>query len=299
MFHFSPFYGKGCMKLDNYVRDILKAEPLHPGKAASHDFQEALWTPTVLTEDVYILENTFSNKVAELKRDAQWRWGDMETVRQFFFKKFSVGRKAHLYVLLRGLIGDLSLAVWLLGILIGSLIPGLMRLHRPGLFTALIALILSIMYIIPRFIQPFINSFKEKQYPYIPSYSTDKSKEQIFAEGLCEMFGNILIHLLDIVYKPYAVIKNYKNQVKEKPFVWTTGAMSEMEAANMSLFKTYKTLWLSTVVGLVLLLLAIMGLFKAWVFIILLPFMLSFLAGPGIIWMSSKPLKTAVIESTA
>ena len=80
------------------------------------------------TKDVYILENTFSNKVAELKRDAQWRWGDMETVRQFFLKKFAAGRKTHLYVLLRGLIGDLNLSIWLIGTIIGSLIPGLMLL---------------------------------------------------------------------------------------------------------------------------------------------------------------------------
>lgn len=291
MFHFSPFYGKGCMKLDNYVRDILKAEPLHPGKSASHDFQEALWTPTVLTEDVCILENSFSNKVAELKRDAQWRWGDMETVRQFFFAKFAIGRKAHLYVLLRGLIGDLSLNIWLAGIILGSLIPGLMKLTRPGLFTALIMLLISILYILPRFVFPFISAWKDKKYPYISSYGTDKSKEQVIVEGLFEISGSIFINLLDLVYKPYAVIKNYKNQVQEKPYVWTTGAMSEIEAANMSLFKTYRTLWLSSLIGLFLLFLALSGIFKAWILILLIPFIASLLTGPVVIWMSSKPFK--------
>jgi hypothetical protein len=107
LYRFSPFYGKGAMRLAPYAEQVIKKEALHPGRAASHDFQESLHASSVLVEDAYILEKTFSNKLSELIRSAQWLWGDMETVAQYFLKDFSPGRKEHLWMLLRVAVGPL------------------------------------------------------------------------------------------------------------------------------------------------------------------------------------------------
>ncbi len=39
LYRFSPFYGKGAIRLAAYADEVIKKEALHPGKAASHDFQ--------------------------------------------------------------------------------------------------------------------------------------------------------------------------------------------------------------------------------------------------------------------
>ncbi len=228
IYKFSPFYGKGAMNLEKYLKDVVKSEKLHPGKAASHDFQESLWTNTCLLEDVYILEKSFSNKLSELTRWAQWLWGDLETVRQFLFRKFNPGRRAHLYTLLRGLIGQAAFNLWLLGTLLGWEIVGLSRMRNPhGLFL-LFAGIVVLDIGIPNFLSPFVNRMVGKPYQGKKVISTDKSTPIIILEGVSTTIVFVLIHLQDLIYKPIAFVKNYISQLRQRPYVWKTQAMGEM-----------------------------------------------------------------------
>jgi len=288
MYHFSPFYGKGAMQIEGYVRDVIKREAIHPAKAASHDFQESLRAWTALVEDVYIYEKTFSNKLSELTRSAQWGWGDMETVSQFLFKKFEPGRRSHLYALVRLLIGNLTFCLWLIGTSISWIVPGLASMTRPRLFFSLIAGILILSIIIPKFIAPFVNRLKPKTYELeIPE--AEKSIFTILREGIFAAVVSFLIHLLDLVYKPWALIRNLVNQILGRPFVWKTGAMGEIETANVSLYQTYKKLLPSTILGILLVFAGVMGLFSPIVVIFLSPFTASFIFGPAVIWLTSRP----------
>jgi len=288
MYHFSPFYGKGAMQIEGYVRDVIKREAIHPGKAASHDFQESLRAWTALVEDVYIYEKTFSNKLSELTRSAQWGWGDMETVSQFIFKKFEPGRRSHLYALVRLLIGNLTFSLWLIGTSISWIVPGLATMTRTKLFFSLIGGILILSILIPKFIAPIVNRFKRKTYELeIPEQG--KSIFIILRDGIFATVVSFLIHLLDLVYKPWALIKNLVNQIRGRPFVWKTGAMGEIETANVSLYLTYRKLLPSTILGILLVFAGILGLFRPIVVIFLSPFTASFLFGPAIIWVTSKP----------
>ncbi len=288
MYHFSPFFGKGAMQIEGYVQDVIKREAIHPGKAASHDFQEALRAWTALVEDVYIYEKTFSNKLSELTRSAQWGWGDMETVGQFVFKKFEPGRKSHLYALVRLLIGNLTFSLWLIGTSLSWMVPGLATMARPRLFFYLIGGILVLSILIPRFIAPIVNRLKRKTYELeIPE--PEKSIFTILKEGIFATVVSFLIHLLDLVYKPWALIKNLNSQIRGRPFVWKTGAMGEIETANVSLYQTYRKLLPSTILGILLTFAATLGLFRPIVAIFLSPFTASFVLGPAVIWLTSKP----------
>lgn len=288
LFHFSPFYGKGAMKLDNYIREIIQSEKLHPGRAASHDFQESLWTLSVLLEDVYIDEKTFSNKISELKRDAQWRWGDLETVRQYFWKPFEIGRKTHLYVLLRGILGDLVLALWLLGMIVGFLLPPLMKWQSSLLFYFTFSSILILLYGIPRFIFQFTDERLERKHSSLPSVFGDRGPFKMILDGLFETGITVFVHSLDLLYKPRACIQNLINQVKGKPFVWKTGAMAEIETAQMNFLQIYRSLYLAPIVGAVFAIGIFSGLFPSGLTLILFPFMISFLIGPFLIWLTRK-----------
>jgi len=288
MYHFSPFYGKGAMQIEGYVRDVIKREALHPGKAASHDFQESLRAWTALVEDVYIYEKTFSNKLSELTRSAQWGWGDMETVGQFIFSKFEPGRKSHLYALLRLLIGNFTFSLWLIGTSISWMVPGLATITRPRLFFSLIGWILILSILIPKFLAPIGNRLKGKTYELeIPE--GEKAIFTLLAEGIFATIVSFLIHLLDLVYKPWALIQNLINQIRGRPFIWKTGAMGEIETANVSLYQTYKELFPSTILGISLVFAGILRFFPSFVVIFLSPFIASFLFGPALIWLTSKP----------
>ncbi|KPJ55920.1 MAG: hypothetical protein AMJ42_06000, partial [Deltaproteobacteria bacterium DG_8] len=232
MYHFSPFYGKGAMQIEGYVRDVVKTEAIHPGKAASHDFQESLRAWTALVEDIYIYEKTFSNKLSELTRSAQWGWGDMETVGQFIFEKFEPGRRSHLYALVRLLVGNFTFSLWLVGTSVSWMVPGLATMSKPRLFFSLIGGILILSILIPKFMAPMANRFKRKTYEVeIPQ--VEKNIFTILREGIFATVVSFLIHLLDLVYKPRALIKNLINQARGRPFVWKTGAMGEIETANV------------------------------------------------------------------
>jgi hypothetical protein len=297
MYHFSPFYGKGAMQIEGYVRDVIKREAIHPGKAASHDFQESLRAWTALVEDVYIYEKTFSNKLSELTRSAQWGWGDMETVGQFIFKKFEPGRRSHLYALVRLLIGNFAFSFWLIGTSISWIVPGLATMTRAKLFFSLIGVILILSILIPKFIAPIVNRLKRKTYELeIPQ--AEKSISTILKEGIFATVVSFLIHLLDLVYKPWALIKNLSSQIRGRPFVWKTGAMGEIETANVSLYKTYKRLLPSTVLGILLVFAGTLGLFRPIVAIFLSPFTASFVLGPAIIWLTSKPRRNVAVPMT-
>ena len=288
MYHFSPFYGKGAMQMEGYVRDVIKRETIHPGKAASHDFQESLRAWTALIEDVYIYEKTFSNKLSELTRSAQWGWGDLETVSQFIFKKFEQGRRSHLYVLVRLLIGNLTFSLWLIGTSISWMVPGLASMTRPKLFFSLIGAILILSILIPKFIAPIVNRLKRKTYEVeIPE--VEKSIFTILGEGIFATVVSFLIHLLDLVYKPWALIKNLISQIRGRLFVWKTGAMGEIETAHISLYQTYKRLLPPTILGILLVLGGIFQFFPLILMIFLSPFTASFLFGPAVIWLTSRP----------
>ncbi|MDP8218848.1 MAG: hypothetical protein P9M03_09005 [Candidatus Theseobacter exili] len=281
---FSPFYGKGAMKLDNYIQDIALGEALHPGKAASHDFQEALKTPTVLTEDVYINEKTFSNKLSELKRNAQWLWGDMETVRQYILKNFESGRKAHLYILFRGIFGDLFFGAWLtLSFLLWWI--GLVKpINVPFWF---VTVGLAILYLgLPYFLSPFLIAEKDAEENILPNVLPEVSTVKKIWRSIHFCVQWFFIQQLDLIYKPKAAVINFLNQINEKPFVWKTGAMGEIETANMGLLDYYKSLWIPPVVGAVLVIMGLIGLIPFGLFMFSLPFALSFLLGPGLIYMT-------------
>lgn len=288
IYHFSPFYGKGAMRVDSYVREIIKSEALHPGKAASHDFQEALKAWTVLVEDVYINENTFSNKLSELLRDTQWLWGDMETVRQFLSKKFAAGRKAHLYVLLRRLVGDLVFAVWVVGSIVGWLVPGWMDVIRPRFLLALVGGVGVCLVVVPRLIAPFVTSFKERREALKPAEPRRRSFAGTLAEGLLHLVVSTLVHKLDLLYRPPANVRNYINQARGKPFVWKTGAMGEIATAEIGLGQIYKTLFIAPLTGLLLIIVGSFGIMPSLLLLLLSPLIVSFIFGPMFIWLTSR-----------
>jgi len=289
LFRFSPFYGKGAIRVEPYIDRIILVEWLHPAKAASHDFQEALNAWTVLVEDIYIMEKTFSNKISELVRNAQWSWGDLETVKQFLFRKFEAGRKSHLFVLLRNVIGPLIFGLWLIGTAVSFLVSGLSEIKNPKLLFWLFGTIIFISAVIPKFIVPFISKYRSKTIEL--STVMRRDFPSLIKNGLIEFFFSVGIHGLDLVYKPIASIRNLMKQFLGVSFVWKTGAMGEIETANLSLLKTYKTLFLSTLIGLVLFLLCIFRTFPIILVVILAPYIFSFLFGPYLIWFTSKPVK--------
>lgn len=289
VFRFSPFYGKGAIVIEPYIDRIILKEWLHPCRAASHDFQESLNAWTVLVEDVYIMEKTFSNKISELIRNAQWIWGDLETVKQFLFKNFQAGRKTHLFVLLRNVIGPLVFSLWLMGTSVSFLVGGLSELKNPGLLFLLFGTIILISAVIPKFVVPFI--YKHKVKAYTPPVLLPLDFLRIIKNCIIEFLFSVGIHGLDLVYKPIASIQNLVKQFLGVSYVWKTGAMGEIETADISLIKTYKILYLSTVIGLMLFLLAIFKVFPVILSVILSPFIFSFIIGPYLIWVTSKRIK--------
>ncbi len=294
LFAFSPFYGKGAMQVDGYTRDIIKSEWLHPGKAASHDFQEALVAWCALCEDVYIYEKSFSNKLAELMRVMQWDWGDLETIKRFLFRKFEAGRKTHLFVLLRRLICCPVYELWLLGMILAWELnrrgnPGLAALDKPHLLLGLFVSIVGIGIIVPKFIAPLVVRKKGKLYQD-PVVVINKSLVRIIKDGIIETFISNLIHKLDLIYRPPAQVKNFLAQVRNKPFVWKTGAMGEIETANMSLWRFYRALSMSTMIGAVLLLGCLFKVFSPLISLVLSVYIASFLLGPLAIWWTTKPV---------
>ncbi|MCM8784491.1 MAG: hypothetical protein NC818_07015 [Candidatus Omnitrophica bacterium] len=294
LFVFSPFYGKGALQVEGYVREIIKSEWLHPGKAASHDFQEALRAWTVLCEDVYIYEKSFSNKLAELMRVVQWDWGDLETVRRFLFKKFEAGKKTHLFVLLRRLIGIPVYELWLIGMIVAWELKrrgiSLLTLDKAHILIPLFVGIPLVSIIIPKFIAPWVVKKKGKLYQD-PVVEIDKSWPRIIKEGVIETFVSNLIHKLDLIYRPPAQVKNFLAQVRNRPFVWKTGAMGELETARMKLGDFYRALKLSTFIGVVLLLACIFRFFSGIICFVLSIYIASFLLGPWAIYLTTKPVK--------
>ncbi|MCM8798064.1 MAG: hypothetical protein NC821_01165 [Candidatus Omnitrophica bacterium] len=295
LFVFSPFYGKGALQVEGYVREVIKSEWLHPGKSASHDFQEALKAWCVLCEDVYIYEKSFSNKLAELLRVVQWDWGDLETVRRFLLKKFEPGRKTHLFVLLRRLIGIPVYELWLLGMIFawesgkrGKLI--LFSLDKPQILLALFISIPLISIVIPKFLAPWVVKKKGKLYQD-PVVEIDKSWLRIIKEGIMETFVSNLIHKLDLVYRPPAQVKNLFAQIRNRPFVWKTGAMGELETARMKLWDFYSALKPSTLIGILLLLSCLFKVFSGIICFVLSIYIASFLLGPWAIYLTAKPVQ--------
>lgn len=288
VFRFTPFFGKGAMNVGNYVRDIIKSECLHPGKAASHDFQEALRAWCVLLEDVYILEKTFSNKLSELTRGALWMWGDMETVEQYLRDEFEIGRKTHLFILLRNLIGTLCFSLWALGTLFAWLVPTLAVMVRPKFLFLLFALIVIVSLVVPKFIAFYLRTRKERGYSM---GEAPRSIKEVVSIGLYETLASTLIHTLDLVYRPIAFLQNFIKQSTGIEFVWKTGAMGEMETANRTLIQAYQALLPSTIIGAVLFLLMVLGCLPWYAVLFCLPFAASFLIGPAFIWFYAKPLK--------
>lgn len=295
LFVFSPFYGKGAMQVEGYVREIIKSEWLHPGKSASHDFQEALKAWCVLCEDVYIYEKSFSNKLAELMRVVQWDWGDLETVRRFLFKKFEPGRKTHLFVLLRRLIGIPVYEIWLIGMIVAwelkrRAIISLMVLEKPQIIIPLFIGIPLVSILIPKFISPWVVKKKGKLYKD-PLVKIDKSWARIIKEGIIETFVSNLIHKLDLIYRPPAQVKNFLAQIRNRPFVWKTGAMGELATAEMKLWDFYRALKLSTFIGIILLFGCIFRVFSGIICFVLSIYVASFLFGPLAIFLTAKPVK--------
>ncbi len=286
LFGFSPFYGKGVFNLPQYVDQVIKTEWLNPLKAASHDFQEALRAWCVLCEDAFIYERTFSNKLSELKRAAQWGWGDLETVRQFLFKKFQPGRKAHLFVLLRGLIACLVYDVWLvLSVILWQ--SHLMVPRHPVLLGITLATIVILSIIVPKFLAPWVDRKKKRLFSH-DLQEFDKSGTVILKQGVYELVISNLIHKLDLIYKPWAFVQNLIKQVQNKPFVWKTGAMGELETQNMSPLQVYRALWPAPVIGILILGLIFNGWLSNFMAFILLPYYSSFLLGPYFIWYTAR-----------
>ncbi|MCM8778281.1 MAG: hypothetical protein NC898_03550 [Candidatus Omnitrophica bacterium] len=295
LFIFNPFYGKGAIQVEGYVREVIKTEWLHPGKSASHDFQESLKAWCVLCEDVYIYEKSFSNKLSELLRVVQWDWGDLETVRRFLLKPFAPGRKTHLFVLLRRLIGIPIYELWLLGMILAwewgrRGIVSLLTLDKPQILLPLFIGIPLISILIPKFLAPWVVKKKGKLYQD-PVVEIDKSWLTIIKEGIIETFVSNLIHKLDLVYRPPAQVRNFLAQIRNKPFVWKTGAMGEMETARMKLGNFYSALKLSTFIGILLLLGCIFKIFSGIICFVLSIYIASFLLGPLAIYLTSKPVK--------
>ena len=291
IFNFSPFYGKGAMNVELYVKEIIKAEVLHPAKAASHDFQEALHAWSVLLEDVYIWERTFSNKLAELTRTALWGWGDLETVRQYLLKPFEAGRKSHLFVLLRNVAGVLMYDIWVLLSILGFAVSTLCTVENPGLLISLFLVIILVNVILPKFISPVAGKYYKKPYDLPLPLLKQKSIMEIFLVACIETLISVLIHSLDLVYKPIGFIKNFRSQLTNKPYVWKTGAMSEIETQGATLLTNYRVLRLSTIIGVLLLAMSFAGIYPAYVGLFLSPYTASFLLGPYAIWLTAKNIK--------
>jgi len=286
LFGFSPFYGKGVFNLPQYVDQVIKTEWLNPLKAASHDFQEALRAWCVLCEDAFIYERTFSNKLSELKRAAQWGWGDLETVRQFLFKKFQPGRKAHLFVLLRGLITCLVYDVWLvLSVILWQ--THLMVPRHPVLLWVTLATVVILSIIVPKFLAPWVDRKKKRLFSH-NLQEFDKPCAVILKQGVYELVISNLIHKLDLIYKPWAFVQNLIKQIQNKPFVWKTGAMGELETQNMSPLQVYRALWPAPVIGVVILGLIFNGWISNFIAFVLLPYYSSFLLGPYFIWYTAR-----------
>jgi hypothetical protein len=300
LFAFSPFYGKGAMQVEGYVEKVIRSEWLHPGRAASHDFQEALVAWCVLCEDVYIYEKSFSNKLAELMRVVQWDWGDLETIRRFLFKKFEPGRKTHLFVLLRRLIACPVYELWLLAMILAwelsrRNVAELATLERPDILLPLLLDIVVISIIIPKFFAPWLLRKKGKLYQD-PVVVINKSWPRIIKEGIIELVVSNLIHKLDLVYRPPAQVKNFLAQIRNRPFVWKTASMGELETANMGLWRFYRALSLSTMIGIALFLGCAVGLFSSIICFVLSVYIASFLLGPLAIWWTTKPVKKEVTD---
>ncbi|GEM_PF-1274336 len=294
LYRFSPFYGKGGMRLAPYAEKVIKREVLHPEKAASHDFQESLYVSSVLVEDSYILEKTFSNKLSELTRGAQWLWGDMETVAQYFFKDFSPGRKEHLWMLLRVTIGPLVYTLWLAGTVLAWLTSSVIH---PWLLWTVFLTVASSAWLVPKFIVPYLDRFKEKGYYYglepagIEGNLVQRPDiKKIITEGLWETLFSTLIHSLDLIYRSWAVLANLYQQITGTAFVWITGATGEAKAAQIPLSQTYQTLWVAPVLGTLLVLANWSGFFPFSLALVLAPYTLAFLFGPLAVWYTSKPL---------
>jgi hypothetical protein len=289
LFGFSPFYGKGAFQVKGYVEQIIESEWLNPAKAASHDFQESLRAWSVLVEDVFIYERTFSNKLSELKRATQWGWGDLETVNQYLFKKFQPGRKAHLFVLLRGLIACFIYSLWLvLNILFWQL--GMIKVIHPFILVFLLSSIVLISILIPKLIIPIVDRKKGRLFSH-KLLDLKKTISQIFKEAGVELLFSNLIHKLDLIYKPYAFLKNYIKQVQSKPYVWKTGAMGELETSDISPLKVYKALWIPPFVGIILLGLVLNGYLSWFIGLILVPYISSFLLGPYLVWYTNQKFR--------
>lgn len=289
LYRFSPFYGKGAVRLAAYAEQVIKKEALHPGKAASHDFQESLYVTSVLVEDAYILERTFSNKLSELLRGSQWLWGDMETVEQYFFKEFSPGRREHLWMLLRVAMGPLIYTLWLALTIIAWLAA---TITHPCLLWTVFLSIAGASILIPKFIVPYLERFKTKSYKIASERLEIPPPELslIIREGFMEMTLSTLIHSLDFIYRSWAVLANFYQQITGKNFVWNTGAAGEAKTANVSLKDTYRLLWASPAAALLLLFAAWTGLFPTGLTLLLMPYTLSFLLGPAVVWYTSKSL---------
>ena len=289
LFGFSPFYGKGVFNLPQYAAQIIKTEWLNPAKAASHDFQEALRAWSVLCEDVFIYERTFSNKLAELKRAAQWGWGDLETVRQFILKKFQPGRRGHLFVLLRGLMATFVYGMWLLFSIL-LLETGAVKVKRPVLLTVTLATIVALSIIVPKFLAPLVERKKKKLFTH-DLQESEGSGSGLITEGCYEVVISNFIHKLDLIYKPWAFIQNLIRQFKNKPFIWKTSASGELETQNMTVMQVYKTLWQAPFAGIIITGLILNGTISNLTAFILLPYYTSFLLGPYFIWKTAKKLE--------
>jgi len=286
LFGFSPFYGKGVFNLPQYVAQIIKTEWLNPAKAASHDFQEALRAWSVLCEDVFIYERTFSNKLAELKRAAQWGWGDLETVRHFILKKFQPGRRAHLFVLLRGLMASFVYGVWLLFSVL-LLETGVIKIKHPVLLTVTFAAIVILSIIIPKFLAPLAERKKKKLFKH-DLQESEKTGFRLIIEGCYEIVISNFIHKLDLIYKPWAFIQNLIRQFENRSFIWKTAASGELETQNMAVTQVYKSLWQAPFVGLIITGLILSGAVSDLTAFILIPYYTSFLLGPYFIWKTAK-----------
>ncbi len=288
LYHFSPFYGKGAMRIGSYIRDVIKQEVLHPGKAASHDFQESLYAWTAYLEDVWVLEKSFPNKLAGLLRGALWQWGDLETVKQYLFKKTTPGRKAHIRTLLYMLIREPVFFLWLTGTVVSFNVRGLVTVPRPDVLAGLFAGILFCYISISKFFTPLVNTFNYRKFHVGGSSRLDKSLLTIIWQGIIHAIVSNLINRLELIYKTKASLYNCIKQTLGEKYVWKTGAMGELETANMSLFQVYRRLPVSIVLGVGLMVLGYYGVLSGYTMLFLSPFIASFILGPAVIWFTAK-----------
>ena len=294
LFGFSPFYGKGVFNLEQYVEQIIKTEWLNPEKAASHDFQESLRAWSVLTEDAFIYERTFSNKLSELKRAAQWGWGDLETVRQFLTKRFQPGRRAHIFVLLRGLIATAVYDIWLiLSVVFWE--TGWMKPRHPVLLVTILSVIVLLSIIVPKLLAPLVDRNKKRLFKH-KMQEFEKDTPRLVKEACYELVMSNLIHKLDLIYKPWAFIQNFVKQIQGKPFVWKTGAMGELETQNIKVSQIYRALWQAPLVGFIILGFILNRWISYFIAFVLLPYYTSFILGPYAIWVTTKPCENNVLN---